>query len=147
MVRAPDDEVEGSTGTPATPGAPTRAEAPAELPGGLEYVRTTPVFDPESVPPGLRKAHQVADGVWARLVVHTGALTFVFEDRPDQPRQVSAGQILTIPPARPHHVDLPGSVTFSLEFYRVPSSRSVPGAESTGLVGSADAEQSPQGSH
>ena len=51
-----------------------------QLPEGLVHVRTTDVFDEQSHPAGLRRAHRVADGVWARLVVHTGGLTFVFDD-------------------------------------------------------------------
>ena len=52
------------------------------MPDGLELVRTTDVFDQDSVPAGLLRAHRVADGVWGRLVVHSGAVTFVFDDEP-----------------------------------------------------------------
>ena len=52
------------------------------LPDGVEHVRTTEVFDHLHHPAGLRRTHRVADGVWARLVVHSGSLTFVFEAYP-----------------------------------------------------------------
>ncbi len=56
-----------------------------QLPPDLEHVRTTAVFDHENHPAGLRREHGVAEVVWARLVVHTGALHFVFDDDPDAP--------------------------------------------------------------
>jgi len=92
--------------------------APETLPEDLELVRTTPVFDEHSVPAGLLRAHQVAEGVWGRLVVHEGGLVFVFEDVADEPRPVSAGGHVVIPPARPHHLVVDGPVRFVVEFHR-----------------------------
>jgi len=88
------------------------------LPDGLTLARTTPLFDETSVPAGLLKAHQVADGVWGRLVVESGALEFVFEDEPSGVRRLVAGEHQAIPPQRPHHVQLVGAVTFCVEFHR-----------------------------
>ena len=90
-----------------------------QLPDGLEHVRTTEVFDASTVPPGLLRAHRVAAGTWGHLVVHTGSLTFVFEDDPDHPIPARAGETVAIPPARPHHLVLDGPVTFAVEFHRV----------------------------
>lgn len=105
-----------------------------ELPDGLEHVRTTDTFDHDHHPAGLRRAHRVADRVWARLVVHTGALVFVFEDDPDHVIDVAAGTSQVIPPGRLHHVDIVGPVTFALEFHREHGqSDPAPGSESTGL--------------
>lgn len=87
------------------------------LPPGLELARTTPVFDQDSVPGGLLAAHQVAEGVWGRLVVHTGSLSFVFEDTADQPTRLEAGDRMVIPPQQPHHLELQGEATFAVEFH------------------------------
>lgn len=89
-----------------------------ELPDGLTLARTTPVFDEGSVPVGLLSAHQVAEGVWGRVVVKTGALDFVFEDAPTDVIHLAAGDHQVIPPQRPHHVQPVGSVTFCVEFHR-----------------------------
>ena len=114
-----------------------RDELPDELPDGLQHVRTTDTFDQDHHPAGLRRAHRVADGVWARLVVHTGAVKFVFEDAPDAVIEAVAGASVVIPPGRLHHVDISGPVTFALEFHREPDRRVPdPGAESSGLAGS-----------
>ena len=91
----------------------------AQLPEGLELVRTTPVFDETTVPAALLRAHRVATGVWGRLVVRTGSLTFVFEDGGGG-RAVAAGQSVVIPPDRPHHLVMSGPVTFVVEFHRPP---------------------------
>ena len=89
-----------------------------ELPDGLVLDRTTPVFDNHTVPAGLLRAHRVADNVWGRLVVHTGRVTFVFDDEPDQPISVAAGETVAIPPARQHHLALDEPATFVVEFHR-----------------------------
>lgn len=104
------------------------------LPDGLEYVRTTDTFNTDTVPAGLLRAHRVADGVWGRLVVHSGTVTFVFDDDPDNPIPVGAGDRVAIPPARHHHLEFDGPATFAVEFHRIPTVPvPVVGDESTGL--------------
>jgi tellurite resistance-related uncharacterized protein len=88
------------------------------LPEGLEHVRTTDVFDETTVPAGLLRAHRVADGVWGRLVVRSGSVVFVFDDDPDHPLTVAAGESVAIPPSRQHHLEVLGQATFAVEFHR-----------------------------
>lgn len=92
-----------------------------QIPNGYELARTTPTFDNDSVPAGLLNAHRVADGVWGRLVVHTGALDFVFDDHAESSVSISAGEHVIIPPARPHHLEFDQAASFAIEFYRSPS--------------------------
>ena len=89
-----------------------------QLPSGLTLQRTTPTFDEDSTPPGLRSAHEIAEGVWGPLVVHAGSIGFVFEDAVHDLRIVGAGDHQVIPPARPHHVVIDGPVRFTVEFHR-----------------------------
>jgi len=107
-------------------------EPPTALPAGLVLVRTTPVFGNDTVPAGLLDSHQVAAGVWGRLVVHTGSVGFVFDDESDQEITIDAGGDVVIPPTRLHHVLLDGPATFAVEFHRQPSDTSNE-LESTGL--------------
>jgi tellurite resistance-related uncharacterized protein len=89
------------------------------LPDGLEHVRTTPVFDNESVPPGLLAAHRIAEGVWGRLVVHSGSLLFRFEDTRETGRFIAASEHMIIPPGRAHRIELGDEpTTFAIEFHR-----------------------------
>jgi tellurite resistance-related uncharacterized protein len=92
--------------------------SPAQLPGGLDHIRTTPRFTAETVPPGLLREHQLAAGVWGRLVVEAGALTLVFDDQIVKPVRVHAGGAAIIPPERVHHVELDQSATFAIEIHR-----------------------------
>lgn len=82
----------------------------------MNLVRTTPEFDESTVPAGLLGEHRVAPGVWGRLIVHTGALGFGFEGRPE--RVVPAGEHVAIPPDVTHHVRIVGPVRFVVEFHR-----------------------------
>ncbi len=86
------------------------------LPDGLLHARTTPRWDQDTLPDGLRAAHMIADGVWGRLVVIAGALDFVFEDD-GVTRTVAAGESIVIPPGRLHHVATPVPVAFQIEFH------------------------------
>ena len=88
----------------------------ARLPDDLELVRTTATFDQATVPAGLRAAHTVPDGMWGRLVVESGGLSFRFEDESDH-QWVSPGAPAVIPPGRPHRVAVDGPVRFMIEFY------------------------------
>jgi tellurite resistance-related uncharacterized protein len=89
-----------------------------EVPPGFELARTTATFDNGTVPAGLLAAHRVADGVWGRLVVRSGRVTFVFDDDPDHPIVVAEGSGVAIPPGRAHHLELTEPATFAVEFYR-----------------------------
>lgn len=109
-------------------------DRPTDLPAGLIHARTTDLFDETNHPAALRRAHHVAQGVWARLLVHSGSLRFVFEDQPDEPITITAGGDMLIPPKVRHHVEFDGPASFALEFHRRPTADEVaPGTESTGL--------------
>lgn len=106
-----------------------------QIPDGFELARTTPTFDNDTVPAGLLAAHRVADGVWGRLIVHTGRVGFAFEDHPKLIVVLDAGNSVAIPPGRLHHVELDQPATLAVEFYRARTTPSAveDGAESTGL--------------
>ena len=119
------------------------------LPDGLEHVRTTDIFDNDTVPAGLLRAHRVADGVWGRLVVHSGTVSFVFDDEPEHPITVSAGDAVAIPPARQHHLELHDAASFAVEFQRRADRDSHTGADRDGYTrahGGTDGHSDP-GAH
>jgi len=89
-----------------------------QLPDGLTLARTTPTFDETSVPAGLLRAHRVADGVWGRVMVYSGSLTLHFDDDTGKSHLLESGNTAILAPARPHHVELDGPVTFAVEFHR-----------------------------
>jgi len=90
----------------------------AELPDDLEVVRTTGTWDERTMPPGLRQAHRVAPGTWARLQVVEGELRFRAETEPVIDIMVDGRSPQAIPPDVEHEIDVSGSVRFFLEFLR-----------------------------
>ncbi|NNE12425.1 MAG: DUF1971 domain-containing protein, partial [Ilumatobacter sp.] len=77
-------------------------------------------------PSGLLREHRIAEGVWGRLVVRDGALTFVFDGETASPSSlVTAPGEQIIPPGVPHHVVIGGAVRFVVEFYRPPAGDTV----------------------
>jgi tellurite resistance-related uncharacterized protein len=88
----------------------------AELPPDLEVIRVTDTWDEQTMPQGLRRAHRIASGTWARLRVEAGALRFRAQTDPaiDVVLGVDASQ--TIPPTVLHEVEPCGSVRFFVEF-------------------------------
>ena len=92
----------------------------AELPEGLEVVRTTQVWDESSVPTALRRAHRVAAGTWGRLQVEEGRVRFRAETSPPLDVVVGAGGSQPIPPEVDHDVEPEGHVRFYVEFLSRP---------------------------
>jgi tellurite resistance-related uncharacterized protein len=92
------------------------SEVPA-LPPDVELVRVTDEFTAETTPAGLKHAHQIAAGVWGRLRVLSGVVTFVLEATGER-RQLEAGASQVIEPEVAHHVEVGPEGSFVVEFYR-----------------------------
>lgn len=90
------------------------------IPDNFKPYRRTADFTKDSVPAGLLKDHQVADGVWGRIVVLEGSLTYVIQGAEIQTIELSSSVSGVIEPGVYHHV-VPGEdVKFFVEFYRDP---------------------------
>lgn len=87
-----------------------------ELPPGLTAYKRTPVFNENTVPPGLRREHRTKDTVWALIHVLEGKLLYRILLPPGE-------QVLTpekpgvVRPGQPHEVTPVGHVRFFVEFY------------------------------
>jgi tellurite resistance-related uncharacterized protein len=92
----------------------------AELPGGLEVVRTTEIWDERTLPAALRRAHRVAKGTWGRLQVVAGAVRFRASTEPVLDVLLVAGDEQAIPPGVEHQVELRGEGRCFVEFLRPP---------------------------
>lgn len=86
------------------------------LPGSVRLVRTTPTFTDATVPAGLLRAHRIAAGVWGRLRVEEGTVTFVLEASGES-RSLGAGETQVIEPDTPHHVVVEPGAVFAVEFH------------------------------
>ena len=89
-----------------------------ELPSGLTLQRTTPVFDSDDVPAGLRRAHRIAPEVWGAIEVLEGTLVFAWEEGVEPPVVLTAGDSLVIPPDVAHHVEPGPDARFHVRFHR-----------------------------
>jgi tellurite resistance-related uncharacterized protein len=92
----------------------------AELPDGLQLVRTTPKWDEHTMPAGLRIAHHLSRGTWGRIVVLHGQLRFVARTKPIIDAVVNPGRAQAIPPDIEHDIQPLGSVRFSIDFFSIP---------------------------
>lgn len=76
----------------------------AELPDGLHLARTAGPFDGDSLPPGLRRTHTVADGRWGLLRVVEGTVDFDLAVNPPLHHHLHEGDQQAIPPEVDHLV-------------------------------------------
>lgn len=88
----------------------------AELPEGLEVVRTVGPFDAETLPAGLRRDHRVAERTWGRLRVVDGTVRFSMETAPPVSMLLRAGDAQPIPPGIPHALHVEGPVDVEIDF-------------------------------
>jgi tellurite resistance-related uncharacterized protein len=122
QVRTWVTTAEGRAGRLATP-----LDCPwcdrCELPDAVRRVRTSPVWESDTLPAGLRRAHRVAAGTWGRLVVERGSLTFTAATTPPVDVVVGAGEVQAIPPEVAHAVEPAGDARFRIEFLAVDRAR------------------------
>lgn len=88
------------------------------LPPGARHTNSSPRFTEVTVPAKLQDLHRTKPGVWGRLVVDQGALTFLEPGPPEYRRRLESGEAEIIAPDRPHRVAIDGPVSFLIEFYR-----------------------------
>ena len=91
-----------------------------EWPDGLTAYRRTPEFDAASVPNALRSDHATRRGVWGRIHVLEGELTYHVDDPIHRSYRVDPASSAVIVPEVRHRV-VPGeAVRFFVEFARRP---------------------------
>ncbi len=86
----------------------------------LEAYRLIGPFDADSLPRGLLAEHRLKPGIWGRLTMLVGAIDFNWDDEgaASEPITLKAGDVLMVPPQRPHHLKLRGSFELQIEFLR-----------------------------
>jgi tellurite resistance-related uncharacterized protein len=89
-----------------------------EAPSLTPY-RTTPVFDENSLPAGLRRDHRTKVGVWGVIRILEGELVLTVLDPPGEQR-LTPEQCGLILPDQPHFVTPSGPMRMQVEFYQAP---------------------------
>jgi tellurite resistance-related uncharacterized protein len=88
------------------------------LPSGVHPYKSTAVFDERSVPRGLLARHTTKPGVWARIRVLEGELTFRELEPALRVSVLAPGRDGIAAPEAPHAIELRGPVRFLVEFLR-----------------------------
>lgn len=88
----------------------------AELPPGLATARTAGPFDADTLPPGLRREHRVAEHTWGVLRVLDGAVVFTMATEPPMSARLQAGDTRAIPPGVPHALRIDEPVRLAVDF-------------------------------
>lgn len=78
--------------------------------------RSTPIFDQDSLPAGLRRDHRTKAGTWGVIRVLEGALTLHFTD-PPRVLPLEAGQSATAAPDETHWVEITGPMRMQVDFH------------------------------
>ncbi len=95
--------------------------AVSALPESARKYAETKVFTDATVPQALLDRHETKPGVWGRIVVLGGCLTYIRNPGPsEQVERLGSGNFGIIRPAEPHRVAPDGAVRFKVEFLRVP---------------------------
>ncbi|MBM4382798.1 MAG: DUF1971 domain-containing protein [Deltaproteobacteria bacterium] len=89
-----------------------------ELPANVRVYKRTPELDAATTPAGLLRNHTTRAGVWGRVVVLEGELSFRSLAEPILERVLTPDRGVVIPPEHPHEVALRGPVRFFVEFLR-----------------------------
>jgi tellurite methyltransferase len=91
----------------------------AELPPDLRHVRTSPEWDDNTMPAGLKRRHRLAAGTWGQVSVHTGQLRLLIPGEPGIDVVLGPGSTQAIPPEVEHEATPQGPVRFSIDFFAV----------------------------
>jgi len=94
---------------------------PPLAPMGAEPYKRTSVFDENTLPAGLRRAHRTKPGVWGVIRVLEGRLRYCVLDPASEAiiseAILESGRPGLVLPDQPHRVEPLGAVRLQVEFY------------------------------
>ena len=88
------------------------------LPADVAPYKRTPVFSESSVPAGLRREHKTQKGVWGRISILSGSLTYRILEPEREEHLLTVDHPGIIEPGILHEVEPQGEVEFFVEFLR-----------------------------
>lgn len=89
-----------------------------KLPANVEPYKKTPEFTHLSVPDGLLRSHNTKEGIWAKIVVLRGELTYRILEPVIEEALLSPEKNGVVEPTVKHEVVPHDGVRFYVEFYR-----------------------------
>ena len=93
-----------------------------QLPSNVSAYKRTPEFTESSIPKGLLHDHKTKEGVWAKIVILKGRLSYTIQEPEIETIELSDGLAGTlvgiVEPTIMHRIKPLGLVVFYVEFYR-----------------------------
>ncbi|MEM9669074.1 MAG: DUF1971 domain-containing protein [Pseudomonadota bacterium] len=83
----------------------------------LPYAKTS-IFTAETVPSKLTNTHNTKKGIWGRLNVNRGEVSYYLDGEDAPLAAIRAGETLIIQPEEWHFVRLNEDAEFFVEFYK-----------------------------
>lgn len=93
-------------------------QRPASLPGDVRAYRTIGPFDRSTLPDGLWRTHDLAQGTWGLVELAGGRIVFVWDDGSGDVAELAAPGSIVVPPQVPHHVEASGDFRLSITFHK-----------------------------
>ncbi|MGZ8975465.1 DUF1971 domain-containing protein [Methylomagnum sp.] len=90
------------------------------LPNDVSAYKRTLEFSEHSIPAGLLNSHNTKEGVWGRIVILEGRLTYRILEPSVEEVTLMPGFDGVVEPTVKHEVAPLGTVRFYVEFYRRP---------------------------
>jgi hemoglobin len=91
----------------------------AARPVSREPYRSTPEFDQDTLPAGLRRDHRTKAGTWGVIRVLEGRLRLHWAD-PPATRELAAGDTAVVAPEQTHWVEPVGPMRMRVDFHDAP---------------------------
>ena len=88
------------------------------IPENFSPYKKTPVFDEDSVPKGLLKAHRTKEGTWGKIIILEGQLLYSINEPEHEEVVLDKEKYGVVEPTILHEVKPLGQVRFYVEFYR-----------------------------
>lgn len=88
------------------------------LPEHVTVYKRTRVFDRATTPAGFLADHSTKAGVWGRLTVLAGRLTYTILEPVEEAHQLQTGDVGVIAPGQRHKVALEEGARFYVEFLK-----------------------------
>jgi tellurite methyltransferase len=90
-----------------------------DIPENVEYYKSSPTFNQDTVPKALLKDHCTKVGTWGLLNVVSGSLRYVVTELGfEEEMLLSSGSTAVIAPEHLHYVEPLGAVEFFVAFHR-----------------------------
>lgn len=97
---------------------PDVQQRPASLPDDVRPYRTIGPFDRKTLPEGLWRTHDLAQGVWGHVKLAEGRIAFVWDDGSGDTDLLAGPASVVVPPLVPHHVEADGDFSLTITFHR-----------------------------